>query len=38
MTLPNVNTTLEDDTFFVDLNGEDTSDCVAAFVDLAPIY
>ena len=33
MTLPNVNTTLEDDTFFVDLNGEDTSDCVAAFVD-----
>ena len=33
MTIPNVNTIIEDDTFFIDLNGEGTSDCVAVFVD-----
>ena len=34
MTIPNVTTTLDDDSFFVDLNGEDTSECVSVFFDL----
>ena len=35
MTIPNVNTSLSDESFFVDLNGDDTSDCVAVFFDLS---
>ena len=34
MTIPNVTTTLDDDSFFVNLNGEDTSDHVSVFIDL----
>ena len=34
MTIPNVTTTLDDDSFFVDLNGEDTSECVSVFFDI----
>jgi len=33
MTLPNVNTSLDDDTFFVDLNGELTADHTTIFFD-----
>jgi len=34
MTIPNVTTSLDDDTFFVDLNGEDTAEHITVFIDL----
>ena len=34
MTIPNVTTTLDDDSFFVNLNGEESSEHVSVFIDI----